>query len=64
MKQGTNEKVCKHICKRGENKIVNSNTTGSTSVAGTAYQSRAPEFIPNFWWDSCCAIFNFLLSVL
>ena len=45
MKQGTDEKVCIHICNRRENKIVNSNTT---SGAGAAYPSRVPEFIPSF----------------
>jgi len=41
-----------------------SNTTGATCVAETAHPSRAPEFIPCFYWCSCCSIFSFLCNVL
>ena len=34
------------------------NMTGVTCGAGTAYPSRAPEFIPIFQWGSCCLIFS------
>jgi hypothetical protein len=37
-------------------------TMGATSGAATAYPSRAPEFIPSFWWSSCCTIFCFLCN--
>ena len=35
------------------------NTTGATSVAGTAYTSGSPEF-PRFQWGSCFSIFSFM----
>jgi len=40
-----------------------SNTTGSTYGTGTAYLSRAPEFIPSLWWYTCCSIFCFLCNI-
>ena len=35
---------------------IRSKTTGVISEAGIAYPSRAPEFIPDFLWDSCCVL--------
>ena len=37
-----------------------SNTTGSTSGTGTAYNSRVPQFTPGFEQSQCCSIFSFL----
>ena len=36
------------------------NTTGTTSGAGTANPSGAPEFTPSFWCCSCYSIFSFI----
>jgi hypothetical protein len=36
------------------------NTTGATSGAGTAYPSGAPEFTPGFVWGSCYSVFSFI----
>ena len=36
------------------------NTTGVTSVAGTAYPTGTSEFTPGFQWDSCYSIFGFV----
>ena len=36
------------------------NMTGSTSGAGTAYLSGAPEFTPEFQYGSCYSIFSFI----
>ena len=44
--------------------VFNSNTTGVTSGACTATQSRAPEFITSFTLGSCCSFFSFLCSAL
>ena len=47
-----------HDLSSGFNK---SNTTGSTSGAGTVYpsDSEAHEFIPCFQWGQCCSICSF-----
>ena len=37
-----------------------SNTTGTTSGAGTYYTSGEPEFTLGYWWGSRCSIFSFL----
>ena len=34
------------------------NTTGTISGAGTAYNSGAPAFTPDFQWGSCYSIFS------
>ena len=46
---------------RGSNQ---SNPTGATSGARTAYPSGAPEFIPGFQWGSCYSIFRFMCMFL
>ena len=42
---------------------LNSNTTGFTCGAVSAYPFRAPEFTPSFQWGSCCSIFSFLCNL-
>ena len=42
----------------------NRNTTGITSVVGTAYPSGAPESTPVFPWGSCYSKFNVLCIIL
>ena len=41
-----------------------SQTTGTTSEAGTTYPSGKPEFVPDFQFDSCCSILFLLCNVL
>ena len=41
-----------------------SNTTGATSGAGTAYPSGAHEFTLGLLWGSCYSIFSFMCNVL
>ena len=36
----------------------NSIMTGITGGAGTANSPQTPEFLPSFWWGSCCSIFS------
>ena len=40
------------------------NTMGATSGAETANSSRAPEYTPRFYLDSCYSIFSFLFILL
>ena len=41
-----------------------SSTTCATGETGTAYNSKAPGFIPYFYWGLYCSIFSFLWNVL
>jgi hypothetical protein len=40
------------------------NTMGATSGAETSNSSRAPEYTPRFYLDSCYSIFSFLFILM